>query len=106
VTTPQRVLLTHRIGIRSIVSNLSGRVTIGATLRRRGRRGAVRLGGGARALSAGGRRKGSVPIGAAARRRIATLARAGRVEIDITARGTATGDRARLRVRLQRGTAG
>ena len=107
VTTPQRVLLTGRVGIRAIVSNLSGRVNIAATLRHRGRRIAALPGGRSLALTAGSSRKSSLPLAAPTRRRISRLARSGgRVEIDVTARSAAVSDTAMLRVRLRSGAAG
>ncbi len=99
-STPQRVLLTGRLSVRQIATNVTGRMTVTGRLRANGRQLHVRLRA-ARLTIAGRRaRRAALTMSAPTRRIIARRVRQGRAEIDLTA--TIRGTRAGARVRIKR----
>lgn len=99
VTTPQRSARTRRLWIRRITSNVSGRVTVTARLRHRGRALRVRLRSRRTTVVAGRPARATLTMSSATRRILGRRLRSGRVEIDVAARLAGVRGTARVRVR-------
>ncbi len=99
VTSPQRVARTSRLSIRSISTNVAGRMTVTAQLRAKGKPLRVRLRAARITIARLGAYRTSLTPNAATRRIIARRLRQGRVELDVTATIRDTRRTARVRVR-------
>jgi hypothetical protein len=99
VTSPQRVVRTHRLYVREVMTNVTGKVTVTGRLRARGRTLNVRLRATRLAVAGGRTAKTSLTMSTATRRVIARRLRRGRTEIDVTASISSARGTARVRVR-------
>jgi glucose/arabinose dehydrogenase len=99
VTSPQRVARTRRLSVRSISTNVAGRMTVTAALRAKGKPLRVRLRAARITIARVGAYRTSLTPNAATRRIIARRLRQGRVELDVTATVRGTRRTARVRVR-------
>jgi len=100
VTTPQRIARTRRLYVRRIATNLSGRLTLTARLRARGRPLAVRLRARRLDVVGGVPRTTTLEVSTQTRRIIARRLRSGKTEVDVTA--SIASERATSRVRIRR----
>ena len=99
VTSPQRVARTRRLSVRSISTNVAGRMTVTAQLRAKGKPLRVRLRAARITIARLGAYRTSLTPNAPTRRIIARRLRQGRVELDVTA--TVRGVRRTARVRVR-----
>jgi glucose/arabinose dehydrogenase len=99
VTSPQRVVRTHRLYVARIATNVSGRLTLTGRVRARGRLLNVRLRASRLTVADGRPAKTSLTMSAQTRRVIARRLHLGRTEIDVTASTFTARDTARVRVR-------
>ncbi|MEA2191222.1 MAG: hypothetical protein QOI73_1343 [Solirubrobacteraceae bacterium] len=101
VTTPQRVARNKRLSVRELLTNLGGRVTISARLRRGGRPIGVRLRSTTITVAAGRPAKASLATSLATRRAIRRLLARGRLDADVSARIATARATARVRIRAR-----
>ncbi len=99
VTSPQRVVRSGRLSVRSVSTNVAGRLTLTGRLRARGRSLGVRLNAARITIARPGGHRTALTMTPATRRIIARRLRAGRTEIDLTA--TIRGVRRTARVRVR-----
>ena len=98
VTSPQRSVRSRRVYVRSVSSNVSGRLTVSGRLRHRGRRTDVWLRRTTISVVAGRARSTSLTLSAPTRRIVARRLRSGSVDVDVRASLAGISDSARVRL--------
>jgi glucose/arabinose dehydrogenase len=101
VTTPQRIALTKRLSVREVLTNRSGKLTLGGRLRRGGRALGVRLRPATITMTGGKPAKASLGTTLRTRRAVRRLLRSGRLDVDVSASIGAAKASARVRLRAR-----